>query len=106
MAENIQNNNEKKGNKETLLTNLVWKIDDFWARATIATSWNKKLKYLWLLWLWYYTTIEFIAPVFKNLFIIADWWSIGIFYIIVFIISFIIAQIYNSLIKILIYLFK
>gem|GEM_PF-5018453 len=50
--------------------------------------------------------MSFIAPIFKKIFLLADWTSISIFYGIIFFITFVLAQIFNALIKILIYLSK
>lgn len=100
------NNENTKKTKNTFFHQKKVAITEFWNKAIAITTWNKIIMWWGYLWAWYYLTYMFIAPLLKNVFLIATWSNLIIFYGIIIFISFILSHIINTLMKILLYIFK
>ncbi len=99
-------NIEQNKTKDTFLNQKKEEINEAGDKMLNWTAWNKFIRWWWFLWAWYYVTFEFIAPLMKSTFLIASWTTIIIFYWLVFLIWFILSQLYNAIMKILLYAFK
>jgi len=100
------NKEHMKQIKDTFFNQKKEAINMFWDKAVTFVTGNKWISRWGHLWAWYYITFLFIAPVLKSLFMIATWTNLLIFYWMVIFIGFIISQIFNTIIKLLLYLFK
>lgn len=91
--------------KNTFLSQKKEQINSIWNKLNII-SWNKFYIFWGYLWLSYFLMLNYIMPLLKQVFLIATWDTIFIFYTIIFFMAFIFTIINNFLLKTLLYLFK
>lgn len=95
-----------KKTQDTFVNQKIQEINWF-SDKTINVMRGKKFMRFWAnYWTAYYITYVFIAPLLKSTFLIASWTSLLIFYWLIAIIGFILANIFNTILKLLLYIFK
>lgn len=98
-------NNNQKSNRATLWREIAKKIE--WARDYMEIKfWSTWLRILLSFSVWYILTIQFIAPLFKEVFLIASWTNIMFIFLIAGFIWMMISIFYSFMVKILLYIFN
>lgn len=92
--------------KDTFVKEKTREINTISDKAINTMTWNKFFTFWGYMWAWYYITFTFIAPIFKSAFLIANWVSVITFYGVMVLIWAIIWVLFNTLIKLLLYVFK
>lgn len=104
MDENT-NNNLSTSRTSTVLRQMKEGIDT-WINKIELKLWNKFIRAILCCGTWYVLAYNFIAPLFKSTFLIADNGSIFMLYVITILIWFILYNLYGIIIKLLLYVFS
>jgi len=97
---------ETTTNKDTVMTHAKTKINETTSKVYVLTTWKKFLLFWSYLGLAYYLMLVYIAPLLKQVFLIADWSSLVLFYGLTAILALLIGVLYSFVMKILLYIFN